>query len=351
MNKIIIYFFIFLFHTISVYGADQTKRIFKILILDSQQISPYTDVKEATLNHLAELGYSRDKNLKLETINIGNFSGATENTLKSFKDQNYDLYFVNGTTALQGTLEFLKNHTQHPPIIFANVTDPIGLGAINAFNKSPSKGITGVAYPVSVSKRFELLKILMPKAKTIGFIYADMPQSNTYIKWVDGILKSDDSLKKLHVIYKKIDFIKSANGHKRMVFLAENMIKELSAQVDVFVSPNDQLGSSYEFSKMVYTKSKIPLLGLANEPYTIASLSPDFNANGKSLAKMISRIFQGEQIKNIPPQESRSKICLNYSVIKRYPTIELPRELRPKKDDECFYSDDLKAIFRNKSNH
>ncbi len=316
----------------------------KILILDSQIISPYKEVKNATLIHLKELGYVEGKNLTIEQVNIGNFIGAAINTLRSSNDQNYNLYFINGTLALQGTLDFIAKNPNHPPIIFANVTDPISLGAISHFNRPPKQKITGVSYPVSIKKRFYFLKSLMPKVKTIGYIYADMPQSTAYISWIEKLFKDDESLKGIRIIYKKIDFIKSANGHKRMVFLAEKALTELDPLVDVYVSPNDQLGSTHEFSQMIYKQSKKPIFGLANEPYTIASLSPDFESNGKILAKMISRIFQGENISNIYPQESHSKVCINFDIIKRYPSIELSKNLSKKNQSECFAGEDLKVV-------
>ena len=80
---------------------------------------------------------------------------------------------VTAIAALSGspTAIAAKAATQTIPIVFANGSDPVDLGLVTSLNR-PDGNITGVSFLATgtATKRFELLRELVPKATTIALL-------------------------------------------------------------------------------------------------------------------------------------------------------------------------------------
>lgn len=155
----------------------------------------------------------------------------------------------------------------------------------------------------------------MPAAKNIGFIYADMPQSHSYIGWLQEALKLAE-FKDLTFHFKPVTFVKSEMGHQRMARLAEGYIKELDSQVDLFLSPNDQMGVQEPFARAVEKNATKPLVGLGEKDVmedwgAAMSIYSDLGKSGKLIARMIADVFGGKAIKDIMPQWADSGVAFN----------------------------------------
>ncbi|MGM0508232.1 MAG: ABC transporter substrate-binding protein [Fusobacteriota bacterium] len=331
MKKITILIILFCMITFKVFSNDK-----KLLIIDSQSQDPYKTLRVSVLDELETLGYKKNHNLEIDYTNAGNYRGRAFNILKArlvHYQKNYDAIFLNGTIASLGSLDLIKKNDLNLGnlnIIFANVTDPIGIGLIKNF-KLDNK-ITGVSYPIDIEKRLNFIKEIFGDNIVIGYIYSDMPQSLAYKKWLEEELKKDD-FENMKIIFKKVSFVKSDAGHKRMVLLAKDIVQELDSKVDIFLSPNDQLGTSDEFGLMVFNTAKKPLVGLEEERGAALALGPNLKENGKIIASMINRVFNGESLENIKPQKSTCKIYLNEEIIKRF-DIKVPKKIKEDKNIE-----------------
>lgn len=303
--------------TLTILSHAEGKK--SILILDSQSQEPYKTLRESMISELAKLGYSEGKNLLINYDVLGNFEGKGLNILSHAKEE-YDVIFLNGTIAVQGALEFInkeKPDLNKYNFIFGNVTDPVGLGLITEFGAPSNTRFTGIAYPVNVEEKLRFIKKNFGKNLKIGYIYAEMPQSITYNKWLEEALKKDE-FKDMKFIFRNVEFVKSDGGQKRMARLAEPIVKELDNQVDIFLSPNDQMGISMEFGQMVYSTATKPLVGVGKDKGSVASLTSDVEKNGKKIALMIKQIFEGKKINEIIPQSSESTIYYDEAIGKKF---------------------------------
>jgi putative tryptophan/tyrosine transport system substrate-binding protein len=282
-------------------------RTYKLLIIDSQQGYPYDGARNAMLKQLSSLGFAERKNLLVSHFSVGNDADKAEKILREELPKNYDVIFSNGTVVTQAAKKVALGNSQYR-FVFAVVTDPIGLGVINDFKNPPKANFTGVCYPVPVNSRLKFVRDVLPKAKTIGLIYSDMPQGHSYRKWVETALLEEPALKGLHVIFRIVPLIKGdIRSQQKMADLAKKYVQELNPLVDVFLSPNDQMGAARPFAEMVYKTATKPLVGVSRTDVTegwgaTMSMYPSEISAGKQCATMIKKLFSGDDIATIIPQ-------------------------------------------------
>ncbi|MCP4597350.1 ABC transporter substrate binding protein [Neptuniibacter sp.] len=296
----------------------------KLLILDSQSGDPYDAAREAMLEELEAQGFQIKKNLEVKRFTIGNKIGLGLRLLRT-EAAKHDVVFVNGTMANKAAHQFGFNDSRYK-FVFCSVTDPVGSGLVAALNQPSTSNFTGISYGLPVDVRLKFLNEVLPEAKTIGLIYADMPQSISYIGWLKAALKKPE-FSHLNIIFRKIPFVHGDNGHIRMARLMEQQIDELSSQVDAFITPSDQLGTKREYAQVITQYSNKPLMGLSEKEISEGwgahfGVYPDQKRSGKIAGEMITRLFNGEKIQNITPvspaavyginQEKSTKIKLDY---------------------------------------
>ena len=94
--------------------------------------------------------------------------------------------------------------------------------------------------------------------------------------------------------------------------------------VDVFLSPIDQLGVSWQFADTVYRTATKPLIGLgrrscASEGWGAASIYPSLESVGRQAASMIVRLMEGAAVKQVFPEwpnENRNAFDLHKASIR-----------------------------------
>lgn len=308
----------------------QSSKAFKLLILDSQKGNPYDEVRGSLMTSLAGLGYTEGKNLKTTVMFSGNDLKAGERILKDEVKNDYDVIFVGGTAATIAAKNTLYGNAQR--VVFGSPTDPVGIGVIKDFHARPSANFTGVCYPVPVKSRLKFLRRLMPKARTFGMIYVDMPQSKSYNRWIEQLLKSDPEFKDIKFVYRSVPLVTGENGDRAMALQAKKYLAELDAKVDAYVKPCDQMGTRSNFSELVFGTSKKPLIGLVKDDVmanwgATAVLFPSHESIGHQAARMIKLLFEGKQVGDIVPEwPHQYGVAVDLKKAKRF-GMEIPVEV------------------------
>jgi putative ABC transport system substrate-binding protein len=287
--------------------AETTARQNELVIIDSERGEPYGTVREAMLKSLADAGYKDGSTLKVLYYSLDNLEARAPNLWKLVGPHKDAVFYTNGTVATAAFKRLAFDDGVHR-FVFGAVTDPVGLGVIDGLKRAPRQNFTGVSYAVPVKERFHFLKRLFPNATKIGLIYADMPQSHSYRRWIEEMLRTDDEFKGMQVFFRMVPFVKSEGGHKRMALQAEQFVKELDGQVDVFLSPNDQMGVQAPFANMVFKSASKPLIGLGKKDVVeawgaTATISPSLDAIGQKSAAMVAQLFAGKPIAQVLPDD------------------------------------------------
>ncbi|MBF0220522.1 MAG: hypothetical protein HQL49_13490 [Gammaproteobacteria bacterium] len=287
--------------------AAADNRIFSLLVVDSQAGNPYDEVRGVMIKTLHGDGYRQGENLKIDFTVTGNDSKQGEEIIRTaLAKQHYDVIYVGGTVATISAKNVLVgNMTQ--PVIFSSATDPVGIGVIKSFSSRPFANFSGVSYPVPPRTRFKFIKHFLPNAKTLGLIYADMPQSHSYNQWVTDLIANDPEFQGLKVIFRPVPLVTGENGDKIMAESAIPIIKELAPQVDAFIKPNDQLGTRRQFAEVVFNTANKPLIGITKDDVmgswgATAVIYPSHQSIGEQTARMIKALFEGKKINGIMPE-------------------------------------------------
>ncbi len=288
-----------------VSANDTTTKVRKLLILDSQEGNPYDEVRASLIKTLEGYGYVEGRNLKIVIRFSGNNIKQGELILNEESKNAYDVIFVGGTAATISARNTLYGKTQ--PVVFGSPTDPVGIGVIKDFSSRPRANFTGVCYPVPVKARLKFIRRLMPKARTFGLIYADMPQSRSYRKWIEDLLENDPEFKDIEIIFRPVPFVTGENGDKAMAENSKKYIAELDPKVDAYIKPCDTMGTRGYFSEVVYSTSTKPLIGLVRDDVmgkwgAVATIYPSHKSIGSQSARMIKEFFEGKKISNIIPE-------------------------------------------------
>ena len=319
MNQVHLFTFILTLVFSSLLHSADAPSVPSILIIDSQDAEPYKTVRTAMLQELARLGYQDGSTLTVSYQSLGHYPGRAYNI---WRTQNHDLdaIVLNGTLAVKSFKPLLFNGGHQ--VIFTTITDPVGEGVILSFDAAPAYNFTGISYPVKVEKRLRFIQKVFPNAKKIGLIYADMPQSRSYKNWLMAALKKPE-FNDLEILFREVEFVKSEGGHKRMTMLAKGHVLELNSKVDLFMSPNDQMGAQAPFARMVYQHASKPLLGLGRKDVmeywgATAAIYPDLKTTGKQAANMVIKLLKGTPIKDILPIWPATGIAIDIKKAKHF---------------------------------
>jgi len=160
-------------------GADKE---FKVGIT---QFAPHPSLDAATEGFKKAL---KDKGIKVsfDEQNAQADMNNTQTIANNFVGDKVDLIFANATPSATAAL----NATKDIPIIFTSVTDPVGAGLVEAFDK-PGKNITGTTdnHPEATKKTISFITDEV-KAKNVGVIYNSGEQNSVVqVEEVEKIVK------------------------------------------------------------------------------------------------------------------------------------------------------------------
>ena len=266
--------------------ADKKKDVFRIGISQFITHQSLDATREGFVDELAKQGYVEGKNIE---IDLQNAQGEQRN-LKTISQQlaeSSDVVLAIATPSAQS----LANTTQTTPVIFSAVTDPVSAKLVES-REHPGGNVTGTSDQSSdaISTQINLIKKVLPKAKTIGILYTQSEPNS--------VVQKDEAKRLLEekgftVVEKTI--------------LDSNNVKaaadSLMAEVDmVFVPTDNIISSTMETVKQVSIKHKVPVFGGSTEMIAVGGLynyGTNYEELGRQTARMLIRVLKGEKPENI----------------------------------------------------
>ena len=266
--------------------ADKKKDVFRIGISQFITHQSLDATREGFVDELVKQGYVEGKNIE---IDLQNAQGEQRN-LKTISQQlaeSSDVVLAIATPSAQS----LANTTQTTPVIFSAVTDPVSAKLVES-REHPGGNVTGTSDQSSdaISTQINLIKKVLPKAKTIGILYTQSEPNS--------VVQKDEAKRLLEekgftVVEKTI---LDSNNVKAA---AESLMTEVDM---VFVPTDNIISSTMETVKQVSIKHKVPVFGGSTEMVAVGGLynyGTNYEELGRQTARMLVRILKGEKPENI----------------------------------------------------
>ena len=238
------------------------------------------------MDELAKQGYVEGKNIE---IDLQNAQGEQRN-LKTISQQlaeSSDVVLAIATPSAQS----LTNTTQTTPVIFSAVTDPVSAKLVES-REHPGGNVTGTSDQSSdaISTQINLIKKVLPKAKTIGILYTQSEPNS--------VVQKDEAKRLLEE--------KGFTVVEKTILDSNNVkaaAESLMAEVDmVFVPTDNIISSTMETVKQVSIKHKVPVFGGSTEMIAVGGLynyGTNYEELGRQTARMLIRVLKGEKPENI----------------------------------------------------
>ena len=125
--------------------------------------------REGFLKGLEEEGIEEGKNLTVMYENSQADGGTASQIINNFITKKADLICAIATPMAQAAYSGAKK--KDIPVIFTAVTDPIA-AALAKEDGTPVGKITGTSDKLPVEKQLEMIRTILPDAKTIGILYS-----------------------------------------------------------------------------------------------------------------------------------------------------------------------------------
>ena len=266
--------------------ADKKKDVFRIGISQFITHQSLDATREGFVDELAKQGYVEGENIE---IDLQNAQGEQRN-LKTISQQlaEYsDVVLAIATPSAQS----LANTTQTTPVIFSAVTDPVSAKLVES-REHPGGNVTGTSDQSSdaISTQINLIKKVLPKAKTIGILYTQSEPNS--------VVQKDEAKRFLEE--------KGFTVVEKTILDSNNVkaaAESLMAEVDmVFVPTDNIISSTMETVKQVSIKHKVPVFGGSTEMIAVGGLynyGTNYEELGRQTARMLIRILKGEKPENI----------------------------------------------------
>ena len=266
--------------------ADKKKDVFRIGISQFITHQSLNATREGFVDELAKQGYVEGKNIE---IDLQNAQGEQRN-LKTISQQlaeSSDVVLAIATPSAQS----LANTTQTTPVVFSAVTDPVSAKLVES-REHPGGNVTGTSDQSSdaISTQINLIKKVLPKAKTIGILYTQSEPNS--------VVQKDEAKRLLEE--------KGFTVVEKTILDSNNVkaaAESLMAEVDmVFVPTDNIISSTMETVKQVSIKHKVPVFGGSTEMIAVGGLynyGTNYEELGRQTARMLVRVLKGEKPENI----------------------------------------------------
>jgi putative ABC transport system substrate-binding protein len=262
---------------------------------------------------LKEKGYEEGKNIKIEQQNAQGEQANAQTIAKQFTDAKKDLIFAIATPAVQAAY----NATKDIPIIFTAVTDPVKAEVAKDW-KSSGTNVTGTSDKVPVDKQIELLKKLLPNAKTVGVIY-NTSETNSVIQ-VDELKAA---AQKQGLAVKEV-------GVTNVNEINQNLASALG-QMDVLYTPTDNtVASGYALVGKLCLDKNVPIIGAEEAVVSkggLASIGIDYYQLGKEAGYKAAEVLDGKKPSDVEISTlSKMSFTINTDTAKKL-NITIPADI------------------------
>jgi putative ABC transport system substrate-binding protein len=272
---------------------------------------------------LEALGWIENRNIRIEHRYSGADLGRARAYATELVHSAPDLIVGNGTPVIAA----LKEATSTIPIVFTNLTDPVGQGIVASLSR-PGGNITGfsfVDFPL-IGKWLEMIKEIAPKVTHIALMF----NPNTAPFYRAFLQELEAANKSLAVELSASPVHDEAEVEAAITALAREPGGALIATPDVFLNSHRQ-------AIMTLTeRRRLPAIFAYRQFVTegaLISYGPDFADIARRSAGYVDRILKGERPADLPVQApTKFELVINLKTAKTL-GLDVPPLLQQRADE------------------
>lgn len=238
--------------------------------------------REGFLAGLAEEGITEGENLKVEYVNAQADAGTAGMTADNFVSKKVDLICAIATPCAMTAYNSTMN--TEIPVIYTAVSDPVEAGLANA-DGSPVGNITGTSDALAVDAQLQMIREVLPDAKTIGIIYTTSEANS---------ISTIEEYKELAGGYGFEIVDTGVTAMSEVALAAADIVNK----VDCITNLTDNtVVSALQTVLDEANKKNIPVFGSEVEQVKagcVASMGLEYFELGKQTGKMAAKVLKGE---------------------------------------------------------
>lgn len=294
-------------------GSGTSEKTYKIGISQFVEHPALDSAREGVIAGLKEDGLEEGKDFTFDYQNAQQDFPTTQTIASNFVGSKVDLIVAIATPSAQAA----ANATKDIPIVITAVTDPVLAGLVNSMDKSGTN-VTGTSDMNPVREQLELIKEILPEAKSVGVIYnAAEPNSVVQVE----IAKEAAKDLGLEIIEATVANTSEVN----------QAAQTLVSRVDAIYAPTDNaVASSISAILKVSNEAKIPVIPGERalvDAGALATLGIDYFSLGKQTGNIAARVLRGENPADMPVETSDDlKLVVNKKAADIL-GIEIPEEV------------------------
>ncbi len=231
-------------------------------------------------------GYIEGQNIEYTERNAFGKTADSDLIAKQTVDENPDLIYVVGTPIVIA----IHQRTKDIPVVFSLMTDPVGGGVVNSFEK-PGGNFTGTSDAVSPPIYFDMIQKMVPNCTTVGIM---------------GNTGEQNSASQIKLFQAEAD----KRGVKTVVVPVAttndvlSAVRSLSGRAQcLLVGADGTVLAAVETLIQAANDAKLPLI-LAGSEYAelgaLIGIGPSFKKLGAKSAEIVIEILKGKKPADIP---------------------------------------------------
>ena len=255
---------------------------------------------------LGALGYENGKTADVEVLGGEGDSKRLEALVAGLASKKPDVIIAITSPAALA----LKRAAVVTPVVFAFVTDPVGLGLVASF-AHPGGNFTGVTYSEATlgGKRLELLLQALPGTQRVAVIWSRSFAENAVI--FDAIRQAAQA-RAVEVFSKELEGAQDLAP-------AFDYVRDLGAQALIFITDNLMFGRRKEIAALALSHHLPSIHSFPPEVEDggLMSYGPDLVEIYRRTAALADRVLKGGRVADLPVEEpTRFSLNLNLKTAK-----------------------------------
>ena len=287
-------------------ATEGGEKVFNIGVTQFADHPSLDNCREGFIEGLKSEGFEEGKNIKIDFKSAAADMAMNTQIAQTFAANDMDLVCGIATPSAQAV--YASCLEKKIPVIFNAVSDPVAAQLAKS-ETEPLPGITGVSDQLPVTQQLELIREMLPDAKTIGILYTTSEansistlqiyekEASNYGFTIEsiGVGSEAEVAQATDILLEKVDCISNMTDNTVVAALAVVIDKANAKNIPVFGSEEEQVKNG-----------------------CVACAGLDYLSLGKMAGVMAARVLKGEAIETIPYETVKdASITVNSDVISK----------------------------------